>query len=694
MKAPSALKIPHHITQHGHQRTDNYHWLRDKNWQKFIAGDLDFDNPDILEYLRAEEAYKNHMMQDYKSIEKKLYNEILSRIKEDDESYPVKEGDYFYYAREEKGKNYPILCRKHLSRDAFEEIYFDINKEADGKELYMFGPSETNQAQTYFAHGFNLTGSLERTIKVRDLTTGKDLEWSFPNSTGSLLWLDNEHFYVVERDEFSRGKNVYKINIHKGPDEKQLIFSKPEAYDSMFMYLSQTTDRRYIQLYLDSGSTHIVFSSEKGTDQFHEFSRGDNDISFSLDHYQGQFYILTNIDNAHNFKVMRCPVAQEKWDKKYWQTFLEEQESICLNGISFYNHYLVLERKNNDKALDEIAVVDMNSGATNTIRMPDEAYDLAFAGDWDHNSTTVRLDYDSPVSPNKVLELDLTTCQTIQRHVKDIPNFDPTLYVVKREFATARDGQKIPVTLVHKKDLKLNSKNKAMVYGYGSYGCGMPAYFSSRIFSLLDRGFVYAVAHIRGGDDKGYSWYLDGKMHSKMNTFYDFIDSCEHLINRGYTSKGEIAINGGSAGGLLMGAVTNLRPDLFGSVIADVAFVDVINTISDDTLPLTPPEWEEWGNPVENREDFEYILQYSPYDNVKTKDYPPMLFNSGIADEQVTYWEPAKMVAKLREMKTDDNTLLLNMKMHAGHAGASKRYEWIEEAAFDYAFILKCFGLV
>ncbi|MDB2384484.1 glutamine--fructose-6-phosphate transaminase (isomerizing) [Endozoicomonas sp.] len=325
--------------------------------------------------------------------------------------------------------------------------------------------------------------------------------------------------------------------------------------------------------------------------------------------------------------------------------------------------------------------------------MPEAAYDLVFAGDWDHNSTTVRLHCDSPTSPDKVLALDLTTRQMTQLHIKEIPNFNPNRYIVKRELATARDGKVIPVTLVHKKDLKQDGANKALVYGYGSYGYGIPAYFSSKIFSLIDRGFVYAIAHIRGGDDKGYAWYLDGKMHHKMNTFYDFIDCCEYLIEQNYTTKQLISINGGSAGGLLMGAVTNLRPDLFGSVIADVAFVDVINTISDETLPLTPPEWEEWGNPIKSKEDFEYIQQYSPYDNVQKKAYPPMLFNSGIGDEQVTYWEPTKMVAKLRELKTDDNMLLLNMKMHAGHAGASKRYEWIEEAAFDYAFILKSFGM-
>jgi oligopeptidase B len=299
----------------------------------------------------------------------------------------------------------------------------------------------------------------------------------------------------------------------------------------------------------------------------------------------------------------------------------------------------------------------------------------------------------TPISPMQTLELDITSLELKHLHTEDAPNFDADNYVAKREYAKARDGQMIPLTIVHKKGIELNGENPAFVYAYGSYGYGIPPYFSPARFSLADRGFVYCLAHIRGGDTKGNAWYLDGKMRNKMNTFNDFIDSCEHLIDRKYTSKGEIAINGASAGGLLMGAVTNMRPDLFKAVIAGVAFVDVINTISDDTLPLTPPEWEEWGNPIKNKGDFEYMMQYSPYDNVSAKEYPAMLYNSGISDEQVTYWEPTKMVAKLAELKTDENPLLLNMKMHAGHAGASKKYEAIKETAFDFSFVLKSFNM-
>ena len=689
MKAPVAGKIPHTITAHGLSRTDEYHWLRDEHWQKIVAGDLDFHNSDILDYLKAEAAYKDHHMAASQPVQERLYGEILSRIKEDYQSWPVTKGDFFYYYREEQGLNYPILCRRHGAMTAPEEVYLDVNQEADGKDLYMFGPSVTNRANTFLAYGYNLTGSMERTIRVRNLATGLDCPWRFHNSTGSVLWLDNDHLLIVERDEQARGKHVYRVNIHQGPEHKELLFSKPEEFDAMFLSLGETTDREYVLLYLESGGSQVVYYAPRSAIDFALFAHGTNDVVFHLDHYRGDFYILTNRDGANNFQLFKAPVG----DVQQWQLLQAQSDTISLTDIHFYSHYLVIEQKNNDKALEELVVQDMNTGQQRTVTMPDEAYELDFSGDWDHNATTVRLDYSSPVMPATVLELDLATVQTKRVYTRDTPNFDPSKYVVKREYATARDGERIPVTIIHQQGLVRDGSHHAFIYGYGSYGYGMTAGFSSKLFSLVDRGFVYATAHIRGGDEKGYGWYLDGKMRHKMNTFYDFIDVTEYLVERGYTARQRIAINGGSAGGLLMGAVTNLRPDLFGCVVADVPFVDVINTISDASLPLTPPEWEEWGNPLTSVDDYNYILSYSPYDNVQAVDYPPMLFNSGISDEQVTYWEPAKMVARLRALKTDDNLLLLNMNMHAGHAGASKRYEWIDEVAFNYAFVLRCFNI-
>lgn len=693
MNAPVAPKIPYSIVQHGQTRTDEYHWLRDEYWQKIVTGDLDFKNPEVLAYLNEESAYKDAQMEGSKGVRKQLYQEILSRIEEDYQSWPVKKGAYLYYYREEKGKDYPVLCRRNTDMDSPEVVYMDVNKEADGKDLYLFGPSKINRANTFLAYGYNLTGSMERTIRVRNLETGRDSDWLFQNSTGSILWIDDEHLLVVERDEQARGKNIYKINIHEGPEKKDLVFSKPDEFGCMFLSLAETTDHKFVMVYLNSGSSQIVYVSPRSLIDFRMFAHGTNDVVFSLDHYDGDFYMLTNLNGANNFQLFKTPISQ--WDQKQWRLVQAESDSIGLTDLHFYNHYLVIEQKNNDKALDELVVQDMTSGKRQTvsISMPDEAYELFFSGDWDHKATKVRLDYSSPIMPCTVLELDLATVQTTAVYTRQTPNFDPEKYVVKREFAEARDGERIPVTIIHNKGLMKDGSSCALVYGYGSYGYGLTAGFSSQLFSLVDRGFVYATVHVRGGDEKGYQWYLNGKMHHKMNTFTDFIDATKYLIEKGYTSKQQIAINGGSAGGLLMGAVTNLCPDLFGCVVADVPFFDVINTLSDASLPLTPPEWEEWGNPITSAEDFAYIMRYSPYDNIQARDYPSMLFNSGISDEQVTYWEPVKMVARLRDVKTDDNLLLLNMNMHAGHGGASKRYEWIDEEAFNYAFILKSFGV-
>ena len=391
---------------------------------------------------------------------------------------------------------------------------------------------------------------------------------------------------------------------------------------------------------------------------------------------------------------MMTSTDKSNWPKDKWKEFILEEKGRCLNDIYIYSDRMIITYNNNEKGLSELAVIKLsNPEEMITIQMPEQAYSVSLLGDCDHTSTKVKISLETPISPSQIFDLDLTTGQITLKHTESTPNFASNNYVLKREYAQSRDGDMIPLTIVHKKGLELDGSNPAFVYGYGSYGHGMSPYFSSSKFALIERGFVYCIAHIRGGDEKGHSWYLAGKLNNKLNTFNDYIDSCEYLIDKKYTAKKLIAANGGSAGGLLMGAVTNMRPDLFKVVVADVAFVDVINTISDDSLPLTPPEWEEWGNPIESKEDFNYMLQYSPYDNIAKQNYPAMLYNSGISDEQVTYWEPTKMVAKLREFKTDHNDLVLNMKMHAGHAGASKKYEFLEEIAFSYTFILKQFGM-
>ena len=685
---PIAKKIAKKIVQHGHERVDHYAWLRDNNWKNFIKGDMTFDNTDILDYIKAENAWTDRIMEDSKETVETIYNEILAMEREEDKSFPSKRGDYDYWRHSRKKDNYPTFWRKKRTPDASEEVYFDVNKEAEGKPLYSLRGLDTTDDNRFLGYTYNLTGSMESTLKVRNLETGQDLNWEIPDCTGSWLWIDNENLYFVEKDQYSRGRDIYKINIHRDPSSKKLVFSKPEEYSDMFLSIGATNDKKYYQIYLSSGATQVIYLSKAGTDEFSFFVKGENNTSYSIDHHDNTFYILTNRGGHHNYHIMNC-LAEGNHDDSEWKEFVKEPEHHYIEGISIYNDYLVMARKNCKSALREIEVCHLSTRERGVVPVPGSAYGLGFGGARDHESTKVRFSLQTPISEGQLFELDLTRLQTKLLKEKIPPGFDPDLYVVKREYAVARDGEEIPLTIVHRKDIQLNGKNKAFVYSYGSYGSAISPHFSSSAFSLVDRNFVYCVAHIRGGDDKGFRWYLDGKMHKKMNTFNDFIDSCHHLIDQKYTSKGLIAINGGSAGGLLMGAVTNMAPELFGAVVAEVPFVDVINTISDAELPLTPSEWEEWGNPIESKEDFEYMMQYSPYDNVEAKGYPPMLYESGISDENVTYWEPLKMVAKLRELKTDGNELLLRMKMQAGHAGASKKHERIREMAFAYAFILK-----
>jgi oligopeptidase B len=692
---PRALRIPLSIKAHGHERVDDYAWLRDANWQKFIDGELDFADPRVKEYLDAENVYQEAVLADTALLRKTLYDEILSRIQESDESYPVKKGEWYFSVREEEGKNYPIYCRRHLELTAPAQVYFDVNVEAEGHALFIMGPSQTNPSCSYLAYTYNLTGSMERTLRIRDLATGKDLDWEIADTNGDFEWIDDSHLYYVERDESARGSRVFKLNIHQGVASAQLVFEKSDADDSMFLSLSQTTDRQFVSVTLASGSSQAIFVAQNGAESFELFVRGFDDVVYDLESRDGCFYILTNESGARDFKIMQCATRADGWHRSAWVEWLPERRGRCLVSHDIYNRFVIVTEKNNATALEELCIYDLVSAKLHKqVEIPQAVYELTSAGNWDPNAASIRLFLDSPVMPMQTLDLDLDSARLTVLKTKSVPNFDSSRYELRREYARARDGQDVPLTIVVARGTKLDSSNPVYLYGYGSYGHSMDHHFSGSVFSLVDRGFMYCVAHIRGGSDKGYDWYLDGKMNRKMNTFFDFIDAAEHLIGRRYCSAGQIAIRGGSAGGLLVAAVANMRPELFGAVVAEVPFVDVINTISDSSLPLTPPEWEEWGNPIESKSDFYTIMHYSPYDNVKRQAYPSMLFVAGISDEQVTYWESAKMVAKLREYKTDNNLLLLHMKMHSGHSGASKRYERIEESAFAYGFILKALSLV
>lgn len=690
LSAPKAKKIAHEINQLGEKRVDYYHWLRDKNWQSFIKGDLNFHNPKIKEYLDNEVAYTEYKMRDTKDIQDKIYQELILRVNESDETYPLKYKEYFYYTKEFKELNYPIFCRKKNSLDSEEEVYFDVNEEAKGKKLFQLKAGAISPNNRFYAYAYNLTGSMSGTIKVRDLKTGRDFSWEIPNTTASLAWdQDSEHLFYVLRDSTGRGKAVYKINIFKGLGSKKLIFDKPKDRQAMFMGVRLSTSERFLSIFLsDQGSNEIyLLDLENEKRGLRLLASSENGVNYYFTHAGDHIYILTNHDKATDFKVMRTTL--DKIEKENWTLYLSEQEGFYKDSISGFKDYLVLEIKNNNKALSEILVINLKTGLKKKIAMKEDAYSIYFKGAMDYDTQNVRYYYQSPLTPKQTIDYDLESGESKIKKIKNIPHYKKDDYELKREFATGHDGEKIPLTIIYKKDLKLDGTNRVFQYAYGSYGFGMPASFNSKRIPLLERGFIYVIVHPRGGDDKGHKWYLDGKMMNKKNTFLDFISASKHLIKQGYTSKKKIVANGGSAGGLLMGAVANMAPELYCSIVADVPFVDVLNTISDESLPLTPPEWLEWGNPITNKEHYDYIKSYSPYDNVKAQAYPSMLFNSGISDEQVTYWEPTKMVAKLRELRTDDNLLLLNMKMHSGHAGASKKHESLKEFAFDVAFILK-----
>ena len=691
IQPPSAEKILHITNYHGIERTDNYHWLRDDNWQKFIKGDLDFKNPKVLDYIKAENKYTESVMEDTAQLQNELYQEMLSRLKEDDERAPMKDGEYYYYARIEKGKDYFYYCRKKESLEAAEEIYFDVNIEAQDKGYYSLGTLSRSKGDRYLAYSENTTGSMEYAVKVRDLETGKTLPWEAKEATGSLAWCgDDRHIYYIERDpQDGRGRALYRFPIQEGSQKRELVFERPEHLSNLFMSMYKTSDKNYIILeFGDTNANQLyLIDAQDAKAQpilFHELEKN---TLISLDSGQGQFYILSNAEGCINNKILTCP--SKHWSKENWSELISHNERFYIENIDLYQNHLVMVVNDNKLALPKIVIRNITTGKTNEIEMKDEAYSLGYIGALEFESETIQFSYQSPIRPSETQEYHLETGAISVIKPGECPNFDPDDYQVKRVFAPAHDGESIPLTIVSKKGFVQDSQAPAFIYGYGSYGISMPAYFSSSIMSLVDRGFSCSTAHIRGGSDRGYQWYLDGKMERKINTFKDFIACCQYLIDHQYTAKGKIVANGGSAGGLLMGAITNMAPELFQTVILDVPFVDVIATICDPTLPLTPPEWNEWGNPIQDKDAFEYILSYSPYDNVEPKEYPHMLFNSGITDEQVTYWEPTKMVAKLRKLKQDQNLLLLKMKMTAGHAGSSARYTKLKEKAFDYAFILK-----
>ena len=669
---PIAAKHPQELVTHRDKRIDHYYWLRQQ------------DNPEVIDYLKAENDYTKEMMQHTEALQKSLYDEMLSRIKETDLSVPYRLQDYYYYSRTEEGKEYEIFCRKYQSLDAQEEIILDENELAAGKEFFSLGAIAVSPNQQILAYSTDTTGAELYTLFFLDLATKKLYSETIPNTYYSLAWgNDNQTVFYTKIDDTNRPYQLWRHILGSNPSDDVLVYQEDdEAY---YLSIDKTRSRAYLLLELDSKVTSEVhyLDANNPSGEFKLFQPRKTGIEYSIEHHSNRFYIVTN-EEAINFKLMETAVNSP--DKSNWKTVIPHREEVMLEGIDSFADYLVIYER--EGGLPTGKIKTLATGEIRKLTFPEPTYSFSGGNNPEFNTTKFRFGYSSMITPSSVFDYDLETGEReLKKETEVLGGYDRTLYASERLTATASDGTEVSISLVYKKGINKDSSNPLWLNGYGSYGYPYPATFSSLRLSLLDRGFVVAIAHIRGGEEMGRKWYEDGKFLYKKNTFTDFIACAEHLIAEKWTNRDRLVISGGSAGGLLMGAVMNLHPDLFKVVVAEVPFVDVLTSILDTSLPLTVLEWEEWGNPNQ-KEYYDYIKSYSPYDNVTAKDYPALLITAGLNDSRVKYWEPAKWTAKLRELKTDNNLLLLKTNMSAGHGGASGRYESLKEIAFEYAFVL------
>ena len=674
---PVAEVVPDTFENFGQKRIDNYYWLKDKN------------NPKVIEYLNAENEYTESVMASTKELQQTIYDEILGRIKEDDESYPSYINGYWYYSRTEKGKQYRTYLRRKGSLDAEEEVIFDVNKMAEGKSAFIFAGYSVSPDNNKVAYLFNETGSYaEYVMKIKDLNTDEEIGFTVIGAT-SVTWAnDNNTLFYGVIDQTLRPYQIHRRGLNE--HQSTLIYEEKDA--KFRTYVSGTKTKEYIFIGSASSTTseERYISADRPLDEFKVFMPRVKDVEYSVFPHKEKFFVSYKDRENLNSMIYEVPLTGYE-DKSTWKVFLPHDDDARLEGIDIVKDYISVELRR--EGLTEIIVMSLNGGDTKKIVFPEPVYSASMGGNPEYEATTIRYTYTSLNRPTTLYEYNILTGESIKLKEQEVPSgFNPDDYTVERLWATAPDGVLVPMAIVYKNGLKKDGSNPALIYSYGSYGYSTDVHFSASMYSLIDRGFVYAIAQIRGGSDLGEQWYEDGKLLNKKNTFTDFIACSEKLINDGYTSSDKLAAMGGSAGGLLMGAVSNMRPDLYQTIVAKVPFVDVINTMLDDTLPLTTGEYEEWGNPNEE-EYYNYILSYSPYDNISAQDYPNILVTGGINDSQVLFHEPAKYTAKLRALKTDNNILILKMNMESGHGGATGRYEGIKETAFDFAFILNRVGI-
>jgi oligopeptidase B len=675
---PIAEKSPKTFDDFGTQRVDDYYWIRSPKDQK------------TLDYVNAENAYTDTVMAHTKPLQEKLFAELKSRIKEEDQSVPYFENGYFYYNRTETGKQYGVLCRRKTSMESPEEIIMDFNREAEGKPTFIVGQSEVSPDGNILAFSYNLTGSsVETDLYFKDLRTGQILQDVIKGIQGIEWANDNKTLFYVTANEALRSDKVFTHKLGGKRVDSQIFTEPNELFN---VGIRKTKSSAFIQIVCESFTTsdvHLV-DANKPESKPKLFTSRIQDVEYIVDHHKEKFFVMERDKEHKNRRVFEAPLKGFE-NRKNWKEIIAHQADTKIENISIFEKFLVYVTKK--QGLKSIQSRNLSTGETKTVSFPEPVYVIGSGTNPNYNSTKFRYSYSSLNRPQSTFDYDLIADKSIKLKEQEIPGgFKAENYTVDRIWAKAKDGKEVPMAVIYKKDLQKNGNNPTLLYSYGSYGYPTEANFSSSIFSLVDRGFVYALASIRGGDDLGEEWYEDGKLQNKKNTFTDFIACAEHLIDQKYTQPSKLAIMGGSAGGLLMGAVVNMRPDLFQAVLALVPFVDVINTMQDKTLPLTTQEYEQWGNP-EVKSDFEYMKSYSPYDNIEKKNYPNILASGGLNDSQVGFHEPTKWVAKLRAMKTDQNLVLLHINMKSGHGGASGRFDKLKDTAFYYAFAMDRLGV-
>jgi oligopeptidase B len=675
--APLAQKKPFSMTIHNHTRIDDYYWLNNR------------ENPEVIDYLNAENTYTAKVMAPTASQKESLFEEMKARIKEKDESVPYKDGSYFYYSKFIEGGEYPVYCRKYKTLDATEEIMLDGNEMAKGKTYFQIGGFEISDNEDILAYGEDTISRRNYVLKFKNLKTGQIYPESIENTEGgSYAWADDNKtfFYVIRDQQTLLGNKVYRHVLGTDPKSDILVFE--EKNNQYYMGIGRMKSKKYIAIFSEQNgiaTEYQLIKASQPNENPKTFLKRKNGLEYYIEHFENKFFIRTNLAKSYNYQLMEVEESMGG-NPKNWKTKIPHRPDVYLEGLEIFKNHLVLQERK--EGLIQLRIIHQKTNEEHFLDFGEPTYDAYIGTNSEFDTEILRFGYNSMTTPNSTYDYDMTNKTKILKKEQEVlGGFDKKNYKTERIYAISRDGVKVPISIVYHKNTKLDGTSPLLQYAYGSYGASMDASFSSTRLSLLDRGFVYAICHIRGGQEMGRQWYEEGKMFKKINTFNDFVDCSKILIEKKYTSKDNLFAMGGSAGGLLMGAIINQAPELYKGVIAAVPFVDVVTTMLDETIPLTTGEFEEWGNP-KNQKSYDYMLSYSPYDNVSKKKYPNMLVTTGLHDSQVQYWEPAKWVSKLRDFKTDNNILLLHTDMTSGHGGASGRFSALKNTALMYTFIL------